>query len=230
MSTRIHTVLGYGFDKVKFKKDNRFNSHVWEEEFYDKDFLPQMVEINNSRIPKDKKKYDFDVNGFRARVEAKGWYEGDKPIKSLSWSDFAKYSGYAGENKSDPLVFTSPFNKDWQRFDNLIDYYIFSNKRGAIDKVKFITGDSDLPCGIYPHINYYNKNTGKKVDCTPYDRWSMDQEASAKRHGFDSVKAWHNDVVPEVPYEIRLFCEAANIFKNPLTVWELRAMMYVYWC
>ena len=233
MGNRIHTVIGYGFEKVKFRKDPRFNEHVWSDEFYDQDFLPKMVEINDSRYNKLKEvrdEYDFDVNGFKARIECKGWYEDEKPIKSLCWSDFAQYSGYAGEAKFDPLVFVVPFNKDWKRHDDIIDYYIFSDKNGPIEKVRLITGDKGIPCGIYPYLKYYNKPTGERVKCDPYDRRRSDQQSVAEKYGFKTVKEWRENVVPEIPYEIRLFCEAANVFKNPLTIWELRAMLYTYWC
>ena len=232
MGNRIHTVLGLGFDKVKFKKDERFNPHVWEEDFYFKDFLPEMIKLNDSRYSPDRSNYDFDVNLFKARVEGKGWYEGEEPIKSLSWEDFAKYSGYATESKHNPLIFTNPFSKDWQRYDNLIDYYLFSDvKKGAVDKVMFLKGDSGLPINIYPSSSYYNKLTGEKLkDCVPYNRWASNQSEMAEQFGFKTVKEWHENVVPEIPYEIRLFCEVAKVFKNPLTIWELRAMIYTYWC
>ena len=50
MGNRIHTVIGYGFEKVKFRKDPRFNKHVWTDDFYNENFLPKMVEINDKRF------------------------------------------------------------------------------------------------------------------------------------------------------------------------------------
>lgn len=41
----------------------------------------------------------------------------------------------------------------------------------------------------------------------------------------DRIKKYEN-----VSRYFRLFCQAINAFKNPLTVYDLDAMIYNYWC
>lgn len=51
----------------------------------------------------------------------------------------------------------------------------------------------------------------------------------ANKYGL-TLEEWKNDVIPDIPYVIRLFCQAMNAFKNPLTVYDLNATIYNYWC
>lgn len=48
--------------------------------------------------------------------------------------------------------------------------------------------------------------------------------------GVSSIIEWQRDIVPEPPYIIRLFCEASGIFKDPMTVYRLKPMIFSYWC
>jgi hypothetical protein len=97
------------------------------------------------------------------------------------------------------------------------------------DYTELITDEKGNKSGIYPYLNFVNKRTGKKVNCYPVERWDLDNIKKANKYGL-TLEEWRNDVVPDIPYVIRLFCQAVNTFKNPLTVYDLDAMIYNYWC
>ncbi len=222
MGNRIHTTLGYGLKKVRWKKDRRINPEFWENLDNEIDILPAI------RSFAEKQADSFDNDSLLARLDCRGWYIHDKPIQSLCISDCISFSGYISETKGAPIIFHDFIDRQ-ERYDDLIDYYAFSSKKGPMDKVKMITDQKQRPAGIYPHMNYVNSKTGEPVPCSPSDRWIRNDEDSAKLYNM-TVDQWVNDVVPQIPYNIRVFCEVANVFVNPLDVYSLRAMLYTYWC
>lgn len=232
MGNRIHKVLGYGFTDVKPSKDKRFSRDFWKAYNDGTDALPKMIEINEknfSDTADDSNAVDyFSIREFKARTEGVGWYKDEKPVKHLYFSDCVKMSGYFDEMKSSPVVFVHPFEK-WSRYDDLIDYYACGIAKKSEDYVELITDEKGNKSGIYPYLNFVNKKTGKKVNCYPVERWDLDNMERANKYGL-TLEEWKNDVVPDVPYIIRLFCQAINAFKNPLTVYDLNAMIYNYWC
>ncbi len=234
MGNRIHTVLGYGLTDVKWKTDDRINPAFWDDR-YD-DVLDLMKVINTPRFLELEAENNyvhpdhFGIRNFQARVDNMGWYKDDERVSHLYTSKIVHYSGYLSEMKDGgPMVFVDPFNKEWTRFDNILDYYIFSSKEGPIEQTRLITDEVGRPCGIYPNMRYVNQKTGKLVTCSPSDRWRKADQHMAEKYEMD-INEWIDDVVPEIPYTIRLFCEATSFFTNPLTVHTLRPMIYTYWC
>lgn len=245
MGDRIHTVIGYGFENVVFEKDVRFNPCFWNHRIdrldededtgdYTATVFERMIKINKRHFDEtegDHKVPDWmSIRDFRARIESRGWYL-DEPSPTYHIVDkMVNFSGYATEMKKAPIVFVCPFS-NWVRYDDIVDYYIFSSKKGPVEKTRLIVDEKGNSTGIYPHMNYVNRKTGKPVKCAPFERWGRNytEQETQERFGL-SLKEWKNDVVPEVPYIIRLFCEAADVFKIPNTVYDLRAMLYTYWC
>lgn len=205
MGIRIHTVLGYGWES--------FNLYKLKDYDCEEDLLPKMLE---------KAKTDgLDGKTFVARIENRGWYEKYKKITSLDSYDFVK-SDCLSDEKIGPLIITSPFNADWSRYDDIIDYYL-SEKQSNI--VKLLTlEDSGLPKPIYPYDGFVNKNTGERVKMSYHDTWEGEKDFIEK-HG---VK--FSDLAAIVPYEIKLFCEIAKFpSENPLDIYTARPMIYTYW-
>jgi hypothetical protein len=246
MGIRIKVILGWGFRRCRYQQDPRFNPEIFGD--CDKDYLPAMFELNEklrSTLP-DWRQKDFEL-------WTKGKLYGDgKPIKELTSGDFLSYCTYntdeneEGKISTGPIVFTSPEHKDWYRYDDVIDYYTFPP---MTDSVKMIVDEVGQPAQVYPYCAFVNRKTGsrplesKAIDQTT--RWLVTktyfespeesrrdwkwEEKSEYVGGAKSIIEWQRDIVPEPPYIIRLFCEAANVFKNPLTVYRLKPMVVSYW-
>ena len=247
MGTRIHKVLGYGFPRVKTKNDPRFNPEffdkLWEEDGDLKSKLIEWCEKKNVREGDD-----FDAKIFHNWLMGTGWYKGDGAPKKLYASDFCHTSGYFSEGKYAPIIFGSyKENKDWYRYDNLIDYYEASGGVNLADKVELITDQCGDVCGIYPNLSYINRNTGKSCKMQ-FAKWHMtetlqkigkhiDKDVAfkaesemCKEFGIKNLNEWRRWIVPAIPSSIRAFCEVMEVFKNPMTVYRLKPMIYTYWC
>jgi len=230
MGNRIHVAMGYGLTDVEYEKDSRFSEDFWES-LYNKDYLPQMREINALDFSSNENNPScsdwFEIIHFKAKIDKVGWYKNnEESINDIYVSDVLKFSGYLSEQESGPMVFVDCFHKDWYRFNDTLDYYLLGSEK---DSVTMIETDG-VANGIYPYMRYVNRKNGSFVKCYPIDRWASEcAEEQASKFGM-SVDEWKNDVIPEIPYNIRLFCRAANVFKDSLTVYSLRPMIYSYWC
>jgi len=245
MGTRIHKTLGWGFKYCRFKKDPRFNEKFFGD---DVDYLDQMVEVNKKNLNSKDLRKKMDAQTFDHWVSGKGWASSGKKPTSLSRCDIFNYNGYIdwdGDSIA-PVIFTDPSRKDWSRYDDIIDYYDApSGKDGEpLDNVKFILDGAGQPAQVYPYCSFVNRHTGKraKENITPSDRWSITNmyfehdhdgwkwKEFEKNWGVKNIVQWQRDIVPEPPYIIRLFCKVAKPFKNPLTIYRLKPMIFTYWC
>jgi hypothetical protein len=222
MGNRIHTVLGYGLKDVVPRKDKRINDSFWKKMDDEVDFFSEMKNKNEEALKADP--YNFDATLFKHRIEGIGWHKGDTPFNSLNVSDILKSSGYFYEMKKGPIVFTD-LSPDWYRYDDTIDYYVFRNPKDSVKLIKNQKGES---CGIYPYHSYVNKKTGERIKCSPSERWSGNDDYLSQKYNL-TLEEWKTCIVPEVPYIIKMFCEVADIFVNPLDVYDLKAMVYTYW-
>jgi hypothetical protein len=246
MGTRIHKTLGWGFKYCRFKKDPRFNEKFFGD---DVDYLDQMVEVNSKNKQSEDYKTKSDATWFEAWVNGKGMYD-NEPIKHLDQYDFVKYNNYLDTSKDvGTVVFTDPAHKKWNRYGDIIDYYEAErDDRGYYpDYVKFILDGAGQPAQVYPYCAFVNRN-GEKIKTstgtgiTQSDRWDVTNlyfESSKKKRkdwkwketfGVNNIIEWQRHIVPEPPYGIRLFCEVAKPFKNPLTIYRLKPMIFTYWC
>jgi len=222
MGNRIHKVLGYGFEDVEYRKDSRFNESFWLflDNDDDDDLLEKLKEENSRKIENLKENdFGFEMKMFSYEVENK---------KKLKIGDFVKFSGYASEMKKSPFVFIDPFG-NWSRYDDTIDYYdCEKTKHGPKDVVKLIKNDNGEKGCIYPYLSYVNKKTGEPINCCPSERYSDYDQYYSEKYKL-TLDEWKNNVVPAIPYSIRLFCEVMKVFKNPLTIYDSHAMIYTYW-
>jgi hypothetical protein len=243
MGIRINTVLGWGFKYCRYHQDPRFNSEIFSESSKE-DFLPEMIKANESK----KKGIDakFRKNEFTDWIEGKSWHKGKK-IESLTKYDFMQYSYFnteedeKGKVKIGSIVFTDPVMKNWKRHDDTIDYY--TALRGRKDSVISIVDGANQPCQIYPYASYVHRKTGKVLnninrygmtelyfECDSSDRKKFKWDIIGGKNGTKTLIEWQRDIVPEPTYNIRLFCEAAKVFKDPMTVYRLKPMVITYWC
>lgn len=242
MGTRIHKVLGWGFKHTKLAKDQRFNESLFNCNLA---VLDEMVELNNTRLNSKDLRVKMDAQSFDMWVNAKGMYSDGKPIHHLDVYDFVKYNGYL-DHRTDKgtVVFTDPMQKNWQRYDDILDYY---ESNGTEDTVKYILDQAGQPTQVYPYRAFVDRNTGKapktseKYAITQSDRWSITEayfETETKERkkwkwtvfGVNNIVEWQRNIVPLPPYNIRLFCETIKAFKNKKTVYRLKPMIFTYWC
>lgn len=204
MGIRIHKVLGYGFKSIAHK-DIRFNESFWalNDDYIDiKPLLIKECEDSKDNVSKDPHN---NLAFFRQWITNTGWHEkGGCDHDKLYISDFFCYSGYAAESNKFPVIFSAKrYNKDWYRYDDIIDY--IEAGRTMKDSVKLLNG------GIYPHLSKVDIRTGKIL--TDKEIENIDPQYIA------------NDIAPE----ILVFCRALNVFKDPLSVYKLKPMLYTYW-
>jgi hypothetical protein len=241
MGTRIHKTLGWGFKYCRFKKDPRFNEKFFGDDI---DYLDQMVEVNKKNLNSKDLRKKMDAQTFDHWINGKGWASSGEKQTSLSRSDIFNYNSYIDWNGYSiaPVIFTDPSQKGWSRYDDIIDYY--DAPSGKDDNVKFILDGAGQPAQVYPYCSFVNRHTGKrsKENITPFDRWSITNfyfegdhskwkwKEFKKNWGVKNIVQWQRDIVPEPPYVIRLFCKVAKPFKNPLTMYRLKPMIFTYWC
>ena len=239
MGTRIHKVLGWGFKHTKLAKDPRFNESLFN---WNLAVLDEMVELNNTRLNSKDLRVKMNAQSFDMWVNAKGMYSDGKPIHHLDVNDFVKYNGYL-DHRTDKgtVVFTDPMQKNWQRHLDIIDYY---ESDGTEDTVKYILDRAGQPAQVYPYSAFVDRNTGKAPKTyaiTQSDRWSITEayfKTDTKERkkwkwnvfGVKNIVEWQRNIMPLPPYNIRLFCETIEAFKNKKTVYRLKPMIFTYWC
>jgi hypothetical protein len=230
MGNRIHKVLGYGFKYCKYEKDPRFKKEFWDEDFYyNTDIKPILLDYVKNHPDWET---DFDLISVGAWLEGKGWYEDVEIPKKLYVSDFIHYSDYNTEGKGiGPVVFSpTPQEKDWCLYDDMINYYDHQCRfKGPKDEFFYIKDEKGNFSGIYPYLNFVNRKTKEKSKIYPAERW-LYSRFNSPEHGFDSFISWQRDIVPKIHPTINVFCNALNIFENPLTYLRLKPCLHTYWC
>lgn len=239
MGNRIHKVIGCGFRYSKLDKDPRFTDGIFDLEG---DLRPKLIEYLDKLKSEDSVE-KFDYSMLEQQLKGTGWFK-DDTSKPISMYDVLKYSSYGSEQMATPIIITNPMEKDWYRYDDIIDYYEAPTKDGGpIDHVKLIVDDANQSSGIYPYCaRYVNRNAGKVCEKIHTSiRWTTTNaclEAGIKvpfkaenPMGIDgSLIQWQRHIVPQLPPFISIFCDAFNVFKNPMTKYRLRPMILTYWC
>lgn len=246
MGIRVHKVMGYGLLRCKFENDPRFNSHVFDynNKVWNGDLRPKLVAYINKRLKKPSKdEYaDTDRKIEKAAILRKGLYE-NLPDKDIEFHDVVCFNHYdtEGDGYIGPVVLTIPYQTDWYRYDNSIDYHEETHTtEGQLDRVQLIRDCEGQSSGIYPWCSsYVHRDTGKRwIGGSTVDRWSLtkmfreNREAKFKpdnKMGIDSFIEWQRYIVPKLPPFIELFCDCFKIFKNPKTKYRLRPMIFTYW-
>jgi len=231
MGNRVHQVIGYGFKHVKHLKDPRFNTKFWEDDFLEEECYERLLAHTKKKVEAQGKKRSIDTFLFLS------WLEGKEknPPKNLTVSDFIASSGYATEMEISPIVFGCfKQDKDWYRYDDIIDYYTAEREDGCPkDTAKYITNDYGEFSGIYPHLSFCNRINGKVLNITPMDKSIAGKYGDKELFKTNSIAnqvQWQRNIVPKVPAAIEIFCECLEVFKNPTTVYRLKPMIYTFWC
>lgn len=237
------------FNDWVFNNSDKFYNYALKNDFIE--FLKQKKEKYAQENNGD---YDFDLNLTLAWLEGVGWFidqtdEEKHKINCLTAADFILFNHYDLDKKNSigTVIFTDLTSKDWSRYDDIIDYI---EANGCESKVKLITDEVGQSCGIYPYMSYANRKTGKDNKFYPVERWTLtsaflktrtvnnpslkhinspEEYTSFEEAGVTNLIEWQRDIVPKPPGIIKYFCEFMNVFKNPLTVYRLKPMVYTYW-
>jgi hypothetical protein len=134
--------------------------------------------------------------------------------------------------------------KDWRRYDDPIDYTEETQVFTQVNRV------ISLSRGLYPwDFSYMDSRTGVVLETEKRGQFiflrelrkvsqedpEKSQEFSEVRRqlveklGFSSEEECEKFTVPIVPESVQYFCEFGKIFTDPLTVFQLRPLIYVYW-
>lgn len=222
MGIRIHKVLGYGLPKCKYGKDPRVKN---------KDlFSGEGIRDVMSTFLKFLKIKEVDaVDSFNIKLTI-GRLSDLK--KTYDMYNCIHYNYYNLESKSPngPMVISLPHNENHRRYDDDIDYCECIDQA---DSVKII------PHGIYPYSGtYIDSRTGQRLTITDLDvgYWRVNEITSQNFEGckdkswnFKTYKEFKKYTTPMIPPEIELFCECFDFFVDPLTVYQLKPMIYTYW-
>lgn len=247
MGIRIHTAMGWGLKKTKGSKDPRFTPEflkMWDDEV---DLRPLLKKRCEELISVDTTNDDeADINKSYAQMflQRLSVNENHLGVRNMV--------RYCSEMDSGPMVFVPfPYIDTWFRYDDAIDYYDSLAK----NKVKMLVDDAGFPISIWPYYGHVNRKTGrpfrgknarmyiearqmiplieksgKKVKTLSDLISERGVKELKEEYGIDSLDALVNDLVPEIPFELKLFFEVTHAFKDPLTMYELRPMIYKYWC
>jgi hypothetical protein len=248
MGIRIHKMLGYGFDDI-VEDDPRFNVPVNKiASLNDGEYFPGNYE-ESCALAKQKEgefithlyqngldKCSVDYWTFFSKIHQK------EEIKIDPYNFFYYDDEYGLENV---CIFKPLFGfKDWQRFDDTIDYMEHIERRICNlpdDYVKVFRWSC-----LYPFQNFVDAKTGERLKKDPFSTVRMINSYLDKgeipipcnqwesfEHGSDGkYKTWkefEQNVFPMVPESIVEFCKFYNIFKDEKTVHTLKPMLYVYW-
>ena len=229
MGIRIHKVLGYGLDDVKYDKEKwKIDDH--------------RINTKAAFIGGDDKEDDYSKYTSEGYIEwlkenATGKFHFDIALNLKSRQDqihdCIHYDPEYGE--SNVLVFRPLSCPDWSRYDDSIDYaqsaylseQVCGNSVGLINE------------GLYPWIGeYMDKRTGETLDkkIMWWIRSKNDNaddihhlDALAECFGFKDHKEALENVRPTIPEPIIDLCRYLNIFNDEKYIRQLRPMIYTYW-
>ena len=148
----------------------------------------------------------------------------------------------------------SPLSKmhEWERYDDAIDYYEESGK-GCRTRIKYL----DQP--IYPQCWWVDTRTGRVFTSSENSKQHATFELykmyrfrkyrgaeSREALGSEKAKRWLKKclkehlkinsieeadkyIQPYVEMEIQIMCAFMGIYKDPLTVFQMKPIVYTYW-
>ena len=245
MGIRIHTVLGWGFEKTIGLEDPRFT-----------DEFRKMCEDEVDIIPLIRTECERILAQPKTDENWKDWHNAQftlhslKDTKEMCPTELICYSYFVGEySETTPMVFIPiPYIDSWYRHDDAIDYYDNTHE----DSVKLIVDEGGFPYPPFPYAGYVNRKTGKlfrgdthrayielrrmvnmgdkKISKLEELLSSKGIEELATKYDIHSLDGLMYDIVPSIPSELKMFFDACKVFKDPLTMYELRPMIHKYWC
>lgn len=241
MGIRIHKMCGYGLTDV-VEDDPRINykSPIFTYEIGGDDALRDFVKFSTSRTLTAPTLLDYQfVQQQLDRTDKIPYREKYDIQDCVEW-------GTEDGGLQNVLCLRPVTSNDWRRGDDMLDWLDETYVHGSNDTLASTL--KVLPHGIYPYSGLYmDKRTGKRVMGHEVMTWvrawtniekDQQEEMLAKdpsvldeittTFGMTSVEA-HENIVPEVPDEIRNLAEFLELFTDENTWKDLRPMMYNWW-
>lgn len=263
MGIRIHKVLGYGLTDLGIA-DPRMNLDTFQENYYnDKkfhsyDFKEEYDSFGDEEFEKfllDKGYKDpLTLENRKDKATLLRWWIGDRDRdraagkKLDSWYSFDVFkTGCSDYGIKGVFCVTLPWNKDWERYDDLLDYteHAYDHGYSCKDEVKIFDG------AIYPYLEFINLKTGVQIEdfsglrevSNVRDLKRISKKEKLKKLDevvrrdivvetigrFTDYADYKKHVKPKTPKEIVELCEFYKIFKDIKTAETLIPMIYTYW-
>jgi len=247
MSYRIHKVLGYGFDDLKYDKkeltDSRlnFNSFLLNEEEFMNHF-----DFRASKALEDYKKF-LSQKDLKLGMDTPRSI-GDLIDKGGVYVDNAvTFDSEFGSKKVicfTPLTLIKTTSSPWKRYGDHIDSYDSESKKNPYKpRVQIIKG------GIYPFIsNYEDRETGKRLDSWSLNSWLRnydklkgkdfseatavelyDLEITASELGYKTVEEARDRIVASPQPDIVNLLRWSGTINDENALYNLKPMLYTYW-
>lgn len=133
---------------------------------------------------------------------------------------------------------------NWRRYDDIIDYM-----QAGYEDTASINSIKVLDRGIWPWEGWVNQSTGSRLDpshlfvyrrfrdgldkgaYTGQDRQDVKNNLNSisKKMGFKDYQDANENLGPQVPDEVIMLCDFLELFKDPMTAYKLKPVIYTYW-
>jgi hypothetical protein len=235
MGIRIHKVIGYGLTDIEADTekwqitDPRFNQNGWlcghDENKYSLDGFVEYIKTRLAQIDEE----DFDHFDLRMLLHT---------LENVNRYDFYNYVIYDMEfGEPNVAVFIPPGAGDWQRYDDMIDYYdpVNSDENGI--KNSLIPVDRPL----WPYESWINikempptRLTGRQWDAFILFRNIHRDKLKDLSYIFEEIGVENEEelktyIVPSIPPILVELIKYLEIFVDERHIYELRPMIYGYW-
>lgn len=241
MGIRIHKMLGYGLNDVKYDTknwkiiDSRFaetgyfgmGCENYTDEGFD-EYLNSVIEASTDEFHK-------------LSIVQHGRKEARAKTGQYSYKDSINHCViHEPEFGLDNVVLFIPpyFGKDWRRYDDIIDYYEPSHHEvdGGIG-----TGITLLNHSIWPFESYVDCRT-MPPKCLNNLHWHLFVDSrNSEKYGvkfaenllkemhFESVDEMYSMIRPIIPEELVALLKYLNVFEKEEYIHQLKPMLYWYW-
>lgn len=242
MGIRVTKVMGYGLTDVKTRKyniaDGRINAKSplldWDADETLDDYMDWL-------------KASHDPNDTSLRFNIDVWYLKDREEEGFSWREKTGATTprdlvhHGIEYMEKNVLLVRPlFCKDWERYDDPIDYVEETHKYPDDGVVNWYR---EIPGGIFPYNGIFmNAKTGESVkngiELWRYLTWPTFktiltedrlEAVSREMYGFNSAEDARENLVPTVPECVKDLVEWGKLFKDPNAWKQLRPLIYTYW-
>jgi len=231
MSIRINKVLGYGLVDLDVERngelsdDSRFNKTTClDEDTYDGNHTENFVKFLKEKYTNER------------TPSILHWVEREKININWIHNTIIHESEFG---MPDVVLFVPPMvNEDWRQHDNTISYYEETIQHEQQSHVQLLSRP------IYPYESYVDLRNSPptRLNLTQFSDVNLikDKEFGTKHPqaahklvqnmGFDNRTELNENIVPIVPDALVDLLEFLNIFKDNNTIYQLKPMIYTYWC
>lgn len=238
MGIRVNKMLGYGLTDVKTVNDGivdeRFDPEGWFFANHETRIKTWNTEGFLAFWEEQAEKTEFSDLAFsRTNLSEIAKKEKENP-HSYNHTKFSGAFIHDGEYGLPNVALLIPLDQigaEWYRHDDAIDYA--EETENHDQKNRFV----ELPWGIYPWNASFSQPDGKRwtgekaslVREFMRTKSIFPKDLIAKELGFETIEEAKKGILPFVPEQVRMLCLYAKMFKDLLTIFQLKPMFYVFW-